>query len=77
MFLEEACRAMKNLAETIFTTFFPDMINCDNAYNSTTTKKMGETFQTRCDNLNQRIGKMKAPHDRFHCEACRLGWCFN
>ncbi len=76
IFLDEVCRVMKNLAQTLYETFFPDMMNnVDLKIQKSTQKNMKQLRHPNHD-PTQRRGKMFAPHAKEFCEACRLGLCF-
>jgi len=75
-YMEEVCRVMKNLSKSIFDTFFFPQINHNNNYIQGTEVIQSFDKYSRHD-PQQRKGKMHAPHDRAHCEACQRGLCFN
>jgi len=67
---------MRNLAQTFFETFYPDMLNkVDLEYQKPKQNNMKQSRRANHD-PTQRKGKMFAPHIKEHCEACRRGLCF-
>ncbi|CAF0846135.1 unnamed protein product [Rotaria sordida] len=75
-YTEEICRVMKNLTQSIFNEFFPKMIHYNVLQGTKMIQNMNRITQRPRHDPNQRIGKMRAPHDKFHCEACQHGLCF-
>ncbi|CAF2757314.1 unnamed protein product [Rotaria sp. Silwood2] len=75
-YIDEVCRVMKNLARSLFETYYPDMINNVDLENQELIQNdKKQSHQSRHD-PTQRKGKMLAPHAKEHCEACRRGLCF-
>jgi len=75
--LEEVCRVMQNLSKSIFETFFASKINNDYLQGTEIIQNFDKYSRRFRHDPHQRKGKMRAPHDKNHCEACQRGWCFN
>jgi hypothetical protein len=68
---------MENLSKSMFETFFPSKMN-DNYLQGTEMIQTVDKYSRRsCHDPQQRKGKMHAPHNKNHCEACQRGLCFN
>ncbi|CAF0989962.1 unnamed protein product [Rotaria sp. Silwood1] len=76
-YTEEVCRVIKNLAQSIFSSFFPEIILYDGLQRTETIKNINNISERSRHDRNQRTGRMRAPHDKFHCEACQRGICFS
>jgi len=74
-YMEEVCRVMAELANTIYDTFFPGQFH---RIPTIVTEQSASSSSTRSVfyNPNQRKGKMSAPHDFQRCAACKVGKCF-
>ena len=74
---EEVCRVMKNLRLSILEAYFPMLITRDDG---ATENGNAQTYKKGIRNSKhdpeQRNGKMRRPHDRNNCEACRSQYCF-
>ena len=68
---------MENLSRSIFETFFPSQIGADYSQDSQQVENLNKYSQRSRHDPQQRKGKMRAPHDATHCEACQFGLCFN
>jgi hypothetical protein len=64
---------MRNLAQSIFEKYFPDMLN---SADLEVAKPNPKPPRHSNHDPTQRKGKMYAPHIREFCEACQLGLCF-
>ncbi|UJR34113.1 hypothetical protein I4U23_021520 [Adineta vaga] len=70
-YMDEVCRVMKNLFDSILAIYFPWMVDFDleNTIEN-------QSFQRPRHDPKQRKGAMRAQHNRNLCEACRVGACF-
>jgi hypothetical protein len=68
---------MENLSKAIFDKFFSPNVNNHYLQGTETIQNLNKYSQRLRHDPNQRKGKMHAPHDKTHCEACQRGWCFN
>jgi hypothetical protein len=69
---------MENLSLSIFQTFFPaEMMTYDFSQGTKMIENVNKYSQHPRHDPHQRKGKMQAPHNQNHCEACRRGLCFN
>ncbi|CAF2542342.1 unnamed protein product [Rotaria sp. Silwood2] len=75
-YAEEVCRVVKNVAQSIFDSFFPEIINYNDLLGTEMIQNINKTCQRSRHDPYQRTGKMRAPHDKLHCEACQHGLCF-
>ena len=76
-FLEEVCRVMENLANDIYTRYFPSLVgSLDNSQQEHMYSASNQMSRHANHDPKQRKGKMSAAHDRNLCEACRRGLCF-
>ena len=75
-FLDEVCRVMRNLAQSLFEKYFPDMLNSADLEVAQPMQFNSKPSRHINHDPTQRKGKMYAPHNRDFCEACRLGLCF-
>ena len=68
---------VKNLARSLFETYYPDMINnVDLEIQEVTQNEKKQSHQSPRHDPTQRKGKMLAPHVKEYCEACQRGLCF-
>jgi hypothetical protein len=68
---------MKNLAKSVFESYFPDMLNnVDLEHKSSMQHNSKSSRHHLRHDPTQRTGKMSARHVKEHCEACRRGLCF-
>jgi hypothetical protein len=68
---------MENLSRSIFETFFPSELTNNYLQNAEIIQNFNKYSRRLHHDPHQRKGKMQAPHDKTHCEACQRGWCFN
>jgi hypothetical protein len=67
---------MKNLAQSLFEQYFPDMLNYVDLEVAKPIEYHSKPYRHSNHDPTQRRGKMYAPHIKEFCEACRLGLCF-
>lgn len=67
---------MDNLSKSIFETFFPSYIPNQNVQDTETIENYTKYSRRSRHDPQQRKGKMHAPHNKIHCEACQRGLCF-
>lgn len=75
-YIDEVCRVMKNLAQSIYTNHFPDMLSKVDLEIQKTDQNISRMTRHPNHDPTQRHGKMLAEHKREFCEACQHGWCF-
>ncbi len=68
---------MENLSQSIFQTFFPTEMIYNYSQGTEMIEPVNKYSQRSRHDPHQRKGKMQAPHDQTHCEACQRGLCFN
>lgn len=75
-FSEEICRVMENLSRSIFQELFHLITDQPDPSNRIILPSRNQYSQRSRHDPQQRTGKMRAPHDAAHCEACQVGLCF-